>query len=321
VPDAPLLRVRDLRVEYLGPRGSVAAVDGVSFDLARGETLGLAGESGSGKSTIAQAILRLLGPPAAITGGSIIVDGAEVLDMSEPDLRALRWRQVALVFQSALTALNPVMTVGDQIADAVLSHQGTGRRRARERAAHLLDLVGIGTERIDSYPHEFSGGMRQRAVIAIALALEPPLLLMDEPTTALDVVVQREILHQIGELKKKLGFSILFITHDVSLLVEISTRVAILYAGKLVEMADAKELLQDPRHPYTRGLLASSPSLRGPRLKLTGIGGSPPDMRSPPSGCRFHPRCPDVMVRCSEDPPLLTQRGAGRSVACHLYST
>ena len=316
--DRPLLEVKDLRVEYLTPGRPVCAVDGVSFSIARGEVLGLAGESGSGKSTVAQAILRLLQPPAVITGGEVRFGDDDVLAMDEAALRDFRWRKISLVFQSAMNVLNPVLTIGEQLTDVIEAHDRPRRGEARERAAGLLDLVGIGSARLGSYPHQLSGGMRQRVVIAVALALRPPLMIMDEPTTALDVVVQREILHQISELKEKLGFSILFITHDLSLLVELSTRIAVLYAGKVVETGPAQELFRDPKHPYTKGLLGSFPALTGPRVKLTGIPGSPPDMRSPPSGCRFHPRCPEAITSCAAERPLLREITTGRHAACHL---
>jgi peptide/nickel transport system ATP-binding protein len=315
-----LLSVRDLRVEYLTPTGPVCAVDGVSFDIGRGEVLGLAGESGSGKSTVAQALLRILRPPAVITGGQVLFEGEDVLAMSEAQLRELRWRKVSLVFQSAMNSLNPILTIGEQIVDAIEAHQRVKRSEAVDRAVSLLKLVGIDSARLTSYPHQLSGGMRQRVVIAIALALEPPLMLMDEPTTALDVVVQKEILHQVAELKDKLGFSILFITHDLSLILEFSTRIAVLYAGKLVEMAPSQELFHAPRHPYTKGLLNSVPSVRGPRRKLVGIPGSPPDMRKLPAGCRFHPRCPSAIDRCRTDAPELRELGPGHIEACHLDS-
>jgi peptide/nickel transport system ATP-binding protein len=315
-----LLSVRDLRVEYLTPAGPVCAVDGVSFDIGKGEVLGLAGESGSGKSTVAQAVLRILRPPAVITGGQVLFEGEDVLAMSEARLRELRWRKVSLVFQSAMNSLNPILTIGDQIVDAIQAHRPVKRAEALDRAVTLLKLVGIDSSRLTSYPHQLSGGMRQRVVIAIALALEPPLMLMDEPTTALDVVVQKEILHQVSELKDKLGFSILFITHDLSLILEFSTRIAVLYAGKLMEMAPSRELFHAPKHPYTQGLLGSVPSVRGPRRKLVGIPGSPPDMRRLPGGCRFHPRCPSAMDRCKATVPELRQLGPDHIEACLLDS-
>ncbi|AGP32537.1 peptide ABC transporter ATP-binding protein [Sorangium cellulosum So0157-2] len=301
------------------PTGPVCAVDNVSFDIAPGEVLGLAGESGSGKSTVAMAIMRLLRPPAVITGGRVLFAGQDVLSMTEDQLRAFRWRKMALVFQSAMTALNPVLTIGEQIADPIIAHDGVTPAQAMERAAALLKLVNIDTSRLSSYPHQLSGGMRQRVVIAIAMALKPPFLIMDEPTTALDVVVQKEILQQIADLKDRLGFSILFITHDLSLIAEFSTRIAILYAGKLAETARAKDLFSDPKHPYTQGLLGSFPSVRGPRRKLQGIPGSPPDMRNPPPGCRFHPRCPQAFATCQNELPVLREIAPEHRGACHLY--
>ncbi|WP_037584160.1 ABC transporter ATP-binding protein, partial [Stigmatella aurantiaca] len=261
-----------------------------------------------------------LRPPAVISGGQVLFEGEDVLAMNEAQLRQLRWRKISLVFQSAMNSLNPILTIGEQIVDAIQAHQRVKRSDALDRAVALLKLVGIDSSRLTSYPHQLSGGMRQRVVIAIALALEPPLMLMDEPTTALDVVVQKEILHQVSELKEKLGFSILFITHDLSLILEFSTRIAVLYAGKLMEMAPSQELFHAPRHPYTKGLLGSVPSVRGPRKKLVGISGSPPDMRKLPGGCRFHQRCPSAMDRCRSDVPELRELGPDHIEACHLDS-
>ena len=314
-----LIELDNLQVEYLAGRGSVRAVDGVSFSIAKGEVVGLAGESGSGKSTIAQAIMRILQPPALITGGRVMFEGQDILKMSDNELRKFRWEKVSMVFQSAMNSLNPVMTIGDQITDAIMVHRKVTVEKAEEQARDMLRIVGIEPDRIHSYPHELSGGMRQRAVIAIALVLQPPLMIMDEPTTALDVVVQREILAKITELREQFGFSILFITHDMSLLVEISDRIAIMYAGEIVEMAPSREMFENPLHPYTQGLMASFPSLTGPRKELQGIAGSPPDMISPPSGCRFHPRCPKRMDVCDKVHPKLVEYTPGHLVACHLY--
>jgi len=314
----PLLDVRHLKVEYLTPRGPVRAVDDVSFAVSAGEVVGLAGESGSGKSTIAHAVLRILRPPALITGGQVLFAGQDVLGMDMAALGQFRWRQASIVFQSAMNALNPVMRVRDQLLDVMQCH-GVARAEANERAARLFDLVGIDPGRLDAYPHQLSGGMRQRAVMAIALALNPPLMIMDEPTTALDVVVQKDILQQISRLKEELGFSILFITHDLSLLVEFSTRIAIMYAGEIVEAAPARELFDQPRHPYTLGLMNSFPSISGEKRRLSGIPGAPPDLVAPPSGCRFHPRCSRAMPVCSQVAPVVKPLSEGHTVACHLY--
>lgn len=316
---ATLLDVRDLNVRYMTGRGPVRAVDGVTFSIAPGEVFGLAGESGSGKSTIAHAVMRLLHPPAAITGGQVLFNGDDVLDMSDDELNDFRWGKVSMVFQSAMNALNPVATIGEQLTDVIISHLKLSKKDARDRAAFLLDLVGIDPKRIDSYPHQLSGGMRQRVVIAIALALNPPLMIMDEPTTALDVVVQKEIMQQIEQLKEKMGFSILFITHDLSLMVEFSDRIGVMYAGEIVELATAKDLFENPLHPYTQGLMNSFPSISGPKVKLSGIPGAPPDMVKPPSGCRFHPRCSKAFDTCPLVQPRLREVQPNHFVSCHLY--
>jgi peptide/nickel transport system ATP-binding protein len=315
-----LLAINNLTVEYLTERGSIKAVDGVSISIGQGEVFGLAGESGSGKSTIAQAVLRTLKPPAVISGGEIEFRGRDILALSDSDLEQFRWSEISMVFQSAMNALNPVMTIGDQIMDTILAHQNVSKKEAKERAESLLRIVGIDVSRLNSYPHELSGGMRQRAVIAIALSLRPALMIMDEPTTALDVVVQQEIMQQIIELKERLGFSILFITHDLSLLVEFSDRIAIMYAGEIVELAQSQELFNNPLHPYTRGLMNSFPPLTGEKKHLTGIAGFPPDMLNPPTGCRFHPRCTLVKPMHTRVLPRLIEAQPNHFVACHLYA-
>jgi peptide/nickel transport system ATP-binding protein len=270
--DEPVLEVSELSIEYRGEHRTVRAVDNVSFRIGAGEIFGLAGESGCGKSTVAHSIMRLLRDPAVITGGSIRVGGRDVLAMDPVELRSFRWSQVAMVFQSAMNALNPVITVGDQIVDIFTTHQRLSKTASRRRAAELLELVRIDPARLDSYPHQLSGGMRQRVVIAMAVALRPGLLIMDEPTTALDVVVQQEIMAQIAELQRELGFSVLFITHDMSLMIELSNRMAVMYAGRFVETAESKAMLAAPLHPYTRALVDAFPPLTGPRVPLTGLG-------------------------------------------------
>ena len=325
--EAALLELRELVVEYgVGPR-SARAVDGVDLVIHEGEVLGLAGESGCGKTTIANTVLQILRPPARITGGSILFEGEEILGKSTEQLRRYRWRNVSMVLQSAMNALNPVMRVGDQFVDAMRAHEKIDRRRAMIRAGELLELVGIDRRRAGAYPHQLSGGMRQRVVIAMALSLEPELIILDEPTTALDVVVQREILQQIEALKRDFGFAVLFITHDLSLLLEFADRIAIMYAGEIVERAPASRLAANPQHPYTQGLLKSFPPLRGPITRMEGIPGSPPDMTDPPPGCRFNPRCPHCLpgepalfLRQTTERPRLREVEAEHEVACHLVA-
>ena len=324
-PDT-VLEIRDLSVVYRTPGGDVRAVDQVNLDLAAGEVIGLAGESGSGKSTLVYGASRLLRAPALITSGSVRYAGrrvtrpVDVLTMKPDELRRLRWREIAIVFQSAMNALNPVLNVRDQLLDVMRAHLRIGRDEAREKAASLLDLVGIPRSRLRSYPHELSGGMRQRVMIAMALATDPEVVIMDEPTTALDVVVQRDILAQIVELKERLGFSILFITHDLSLLLELADRIAVMYAGQLLEIGTADEIHHEPSHPYTRGLLNSFPSLHGPRRELAGIPGSPPDLRNPPPGCPFLPRCGYGTTACREVDmqllPVISSQDSSHVTAC-----
>ncbi|MGH2934263.1 MAG: ABC transporter ATP-binding protein [Gaiellaceae bacterium] len=316
-----LLEVRGLVVEY----GRVRAVDGVDLDIREGEIVGLAGESGCGKSTVANAVMQILRPPAHIVDGSIRFKGDELSRHSTEELRRFRWRNVSMVFQSAMNALNPVMRVGDQFVDMMQAHERISRRRALVRAGALLERVGLDRRQVRSYPHELSGGMRQRVIIAMALALSPELIILDEPTTALDVVVQREILQEVEALKQDFGFAVLFITHDLSLLMEFADRIAIMYAGEIVETAAASTLAKSPLHPYTQGLLDSFPPLTGARTRLTGIPGAPPDLREPPSGCRFHPRCPHcrpedaaLYLRQTTERPRLRELEPGHWVACHL---
>ena len=316
-----LLELRGLTVDY----GRARAVDGIDLTVHQGEILGLAGESGCGKTTVANAVMQILRPPGRISGGSIVFRGEDLVGKSDEDMRRFRWRNVSMVFQSAMNALNPVMRVGDQFVDAMRAHERVDKKRALAQAEELLELVGIDRDRIRSYPHQLSGGMRQRVIIAIALALNPELIVLDEPTTALDVVVQREIMQQVEALKRDFGFAVLFITHDVSLLLEFADRIAIMYAGEVVESAPAEKLATDAQHPYTQGLLQSFPPLTGPLERLTGIPGSPPDLRNPPSGCRFHPRCPHctrdnsaLYLRQTTERPVLREIAPGHSVACHL---
>jgi peptide/nickel transport system ATP-binding protein len=320
-----LLELQQLTVDYGHGDQRARAVDGIDLAIHEGEILGLAGESGCGKTTVANAVMQILRPPGHVAGGSIVFRGEDLLGKSEEELRRFRWRNVSMVFQSAMNALNPVMRVGDQFVDAMQAHERIDRRRALAQAAELLDLVGIDRSRARAYPHELSGGMRQRVIIAIALALRPELIVLDEPTTALDVVVQREIMQQLEALKRDFGFAVLFITHDLSLLLEFADRIAIMYAGEIIEAAPAAELGESPQHPYTQGLLDSFPPLSGPLQRLTGIPGAPPDLRNLPSGCRFHPRCPhcsrdstELYIRQTTERPVLREIAPGHEVACHL---
>ncbi len=323
-----VLDIRGLSVDYGLGDEAVHAVRDVDLTLHRGEVLGLAGESGSGKSTLAYGMLRLLPPPGVIRDGQVTYhprDGepVELMSLSRSRLRRLRWAEVSIVFQGAMNSLNPVHTVAAQLGDVIAAHEPrTTAAARRERAAELLGLVGITTDRLGSYPHQLSGGMRQRVMIAMALALEPRVVVMDEPTTALDVVMQRQILAQLVELRERIGFSVLFITHDLSLLVEFSDRIAIMYGGRIVESAPAAELYRAPLHPYSDGLLHSFPALRGPRRELTGIPGSPPDLRAMPAGCAFHPRCPRAFEPCADRSPVLAEpaEDSHRTVACWLHT-
>jgi len=301
-----VLDINDLSIAYRTGAGDVRAVRNVSLALNPGEIVGLAGESGCGKSTLAYGSIRLLRPPAVITGGSVTYrgrrvgpEGVDVLAATPEQLRALRWREIAIVFQSAMNSLNPVLRVSDQLLDAIGAHLPLTEAQKHDRIVELMEMVGIPRERLKSYPHELSGGMRQRVMIAMALAAEPEVVIMDEPTTALDVVVQREILSEIFELKDRLGFSVLFITHDLSLLLEIADRVVIMYAGQIVEAGTREQIHHRAAHPYTKGLLTSFPKLRGPRVKLSGIPGSPPDLRGALKGCPFVPRCGFATDACA----------------------
>ncbi|WP_030438845.1 ABC transporter ATP-binding protein [Actinoplanes subtropicus] len=324
----PVLDIRNLNVDYgLGDK-AVHAVRDVSLTLHRGEVLGLAGESGSGKSTLAYGLTRLLAPPGVITGGEVIYhppddEPYDVLGLSDRALRQFRWAETAIVFQGAMNSLNPVHKVSTQLTDVLKAHEPRMSDHARKaRAREMLKLVGISPDRMDAYPHQLSGGMRQRVMIGMALILRPRVVIMDEPTTALDVVMQRQILGQLIELRERLGFSVIFITHDLSLLVEFSNRIAIMYGGRIVEEAPAATIYRDALHPYSKGLLSSFPALRGARRELAGIPGSPPDLAGMPAGCSFHPRCPRAFEPCAGEIPVLgrpdTPDGAGRSVACWL---
>jgi peptide/nickel transport system ATP-binding protein len=313
-----LLRVADLRVTYHTGSGGVPAVQGVSFALARGGSLGLAGESGCGKSTLAGAILRLL-PKGTTVEGTIELAGEDVLAMTPGRLRAVRWTAASIVFQGALHALNPVQRVSKQIAEPMLLHRTEPTKAAAgKRVRELLEQVGLPGDRADSYPHQLSGGQRQRVLIAMALACDPDLLIADEPTTALDVMVQAQVLDLLAQLRRDRGLSMIFITHDLSVLTDVCDDLAVMYAGRVVEEGPARELFSSPHHPYTRALAAAFPTIGDPtsRMHPTGLAGDPPDPAHLPAGCAFHPRCPDVVEACHAAVPELRVAAPGRRAAC-----
>jgi len=317
-PDAPLLVVEDLRTHFSLESGSVKAVDGVSFRLDHGEALGIAGESGCGKTTTALSLVQILPDNATIVGGHVRLMGIDLVGKTESALRRYRWREISIVFQGAMNALNPVQTIRDQIAEPIEERLGEPPKAARQRADDLLELVGIPRRRGKAYPHELSGGMRQRAMIAMALACDPAILIGDEPTTALDVMVQAQILELLESLRRKLGISFILITHDLSVIAETCDRVMIMYAGRVAEEGTVEEVFRRPRHPYTQKLLSSFPNIHADRRTLDVIPGEPPDLRDPPPGCRFAPRCAFAMPVCREVvPPETTFDGV--RVACHLY--
>jgi peptide/nickel transport system ATP-binding protein len=314
-----VLTVRDLTVEYATERGTVRAVDGVSFDLDAGEFIGIVGESGCGKSTLLFGIAQLLVPPAAITGGSVLFRGQNMVGLTDRQLASVRWRDLSVVMQSAMNALNPVKTIGAQFKDAMRAHGVTSKQEIADRSAEVLRMVGIDPAHLKSYPHQLSGGMRQRSMIAMAMLLTPELVIMDEPTSALDVVAQRSLMVQIKELQERLGFAVIFVTHDMSLVSHFSDRLMVMYAGRVDEFGPTRRVFDSPLHPYTIGLTEAFPSIRGPRVPLTGIPGSPPNLASLPPGCRFAPRCPKVMTRCQQESPELYQVN-GTLVRCFLHA-
>lgn len=314
-----LLQVKNLMMYYKTQRGWVQAVDNVSFDVNQEDSFGLAGESGCGKTSCALALLKLLPSNARIVKGSILFEGDDITKMNEKDIRRkIRWKKISMVFQGAMNALHPTYNVGSQIAEAIMFHEDVTKDEAVGRAAKLLELVGLEPDKTNRYPHELSGGMKQRVVTAMALACDPAMVIADEPTTALDVIIQAQVLGVMKELRSKLKVAWLLITHDLSLITETCNKLAIMYAGKIVETGDITTLYKEPLHPYTQKLLASFPSIEGPIRELTSIPGSPPDLLHPPPGCRFHPRCTHAMDICRKEVPPLEKSG-GRLVACHLY--
>ncbi len=312
-----ILEIKDLKVHYLTKEGPALAVDSINFSVKENKTVGLIGESGCGKTTTARAIMKFVKEPGKIMGGEIIFKGRDILTMSDKELRTLRGAELTIVRQEAQNALNPVMTIGDQIAEVIREHEHIDKRTAWERAENQLDLVGISHHRAKSFPHELSGGMRQRGMIAIATACNPDFIIMDEPITGLDVIVQRQLLTLINDLREKLNLTALFIAHDLSVISETCDDVVVMYAGKIMEKADVVSLYKHPLHPYTQALINSYPSIRGEKKNLVSIPGSPPRLVSPPKGCRFHPRCSFAIDRCREEAPEIREVD-GHSVACHI---
>ena len=319
VPGAPLLRVEDLTVRFALPKGTVKAVDGVSFQLEDGEALGIAGESGCGKTTTALSLVRLLPANGRIRSGKVELYGIDLVQKTELQLARYRWREISIVFQGAMNALNPVRRVGDQIAEPIEVRLGQPREAARKHAVELLDLVGIPKQRASAYAHELSGGMRQRAMIAMALACDPAIVIGDEPTTALDVMVQAQILQLLEQLRRDLGLSLILITHDLSVIADTCDKVMVMYAGKVAEEGPVRRVFTAPRHPYTQALMAAYPNIHADRRTLEVIPGMPPDLRNPPPGCRFAPRCAFAMPVCTEVVPPEVTFADGVRVACHLY--
>jgi len=316
----PLLQVRDLRVEFPTRRGTLTAVDGVSFDIAAGEVLGVVGESGAGKSLTGAAIIGLLEPPGRIAGGSVVFDGHRIDNLRGEAQRQLRGRQIAMVFQDPLTSLNPLYTVGRQLSETIRTHMPMDERAVRERTLELLNEVGIPApaRRIDQYPHQFSGGMRQRVVIALALAANPRLIIADEPTTALDVSIQAQIITLLKRLCADHGTAVMLITHDMGVIAETADRVAVMYAGRIVEIGKVQDVIRNARHPYTHGLMGSIPKLLHDIERLTQVEGSMPRLTDIPPGCAFNPRCPHATERCRRDRPELIALGE-TAAACWLF--
>ncbi len=314
----PVLEVKNLKTYYYTLRGVVKAVDDVSFTLEEGEVLGIAGESGCGKSTLAWALMGLVPSPGKIAGGTINLDGIEITKLSEDELRKkVRWKKISMIFQGAMNALNPVYSIENQLTEPLMIHAGLAKNEAREQVAKLLEAVGLDATIMRRYPHELSGGQKQRVVIAMALLLNPKLVIADEPTTALDVIVQAQIMNLFKQIKEKYKVAMIFITHDLSLIAEIADKVAIMYAGKIVEIGTSEQIFLNPQHPYTQGLLKSIPRIRS-KEKISWIPGVPPDLVRPPPGCRFYPRCPYAMDKCRKIEPTLIEVEPQHFVACHL---
>jgi peptide/nickel transport system ATP-binding protein len=318
--EPPVLDVRNLSIEYRTSRGVVRAVDGVSFSVPKGAIVGLVGESGCGKTTVARSITGVLHQSARIAGGELVFRGKDLVSGTAKDWLDKRWREISFIPQSAMNSLDPVYRIGTQLEEVLVQRGGRTRSEARSRASELFDMVGLNPGRLDEYPHQFSGGMRQRVAIALALALNPSLVIADEPVTALDVIVQRQILDVIRDLQRKLSLSMILVTHDISVVAYVSDRVVVMYAGRVVETGSTADVLERPRHPYMMGLTNAFPDLDAAAHELVPIDGSPPDLASPPSGCRFAPRCPFSLPRCETDDPRSASIADGLSIACHRAS-
>ncbi len=313
--------MQNLTTHYHTLKGSVQAADDVSFKVDKGEAMGLAGESGCGKTTIALSLMRMLPPGGRILEGKILFEDTDILKLNNSEIRnKIRWQEMALVFQGAMNALNPVYSVGDQIIEGIITHEDVSKNEARERTGKLLEMVGLDPSRANNYPHEFSGGMRQRALIAMAIACNPSLLIADEPGTALDVIVQAQVLKLLIELKKRLNLAMIMITHDLSIIAETCEKAAIMYAGRIAEYGDITTIFLDPLHPYTQGLIGAFPNIKAEKTRMISIPGLPPDLIDPPPGCRFNPRCPHAMEICrTKEPPITDAGKKGHLIACHLY--
>jgi peptide/nickel transport system ATP-binding protein len=315
--DDIVLKVENLTMHYTTRAGEVSAVDNVTFEMKRGESMGLVGESGCGKTSVATTLLKLLPENGQIKTGHIYLNGQDIVPLSEGQMQKIRWNKISMVFQAAMNALNPVYRVGDQIIEALEFHrQVRSNREARQRVEDLFRLVGLDEKMLDRYPHEYSGGMRQRAVIAMALSCHPDLIIADEPTTALDVIVQDNLLREMTALQDQLGMSMIYISHDIAVIAEVADRIGVMYAGRLVELGSSEQIFKHPLHPYTHGLMSSFPSIVGPKRELMSLPGEPPDLINPPSGCRFHPRCPFATEECAIRPPEFKDVGNGHFVAC-----
>ncbi len=315
--EQPILSIRDLTMEYKTRKGFVSAIDNVSFDLKKGESMGLVGESGCGKTSIAMTLLKLFPDNAVIRGGQILLDGKDLVPLSDEQMQSIRWRRISMVFQAAMNALDPVYRVGDQIAEAINRHDKDAKpNEVIEKVADLFKLVSIDPNFAKRYPHELSGGMRQRAIIAMALACNPDVIIADEPTTALDVIVQDQVLREMAKVQKELNMSMIYISHDIAVIAEVADKIGVMYAGRMAEFSTVMDIFKRPMHPYTVALMSAFPSIVGPKHPLVALGGEPPDLLFPPKGCRFNPRCPRVLEQCRQERPPFSDVGGGHFVAC-----